>query len=77
MIKTIIFLVILHVVGAAILWGFYKLRDRFDILRDFLRFLAERKLWWLAPILIVFALAGLFVAVTSSSAVSAFIYTLF
>lgn len=77
MIKTIVFWTILVLVAGAVGWGFYKLRDRFDILRDFIRFLAERKLWWLAPILIVFALAGLFVAVTSSSAVSAFIYTLF
>lgn len=77
MIKTIVFWTILVLVAGGVGWGFYKLRDRFDILRDFVRFLAERKLWWLAPILIVFALAGLFVAVTSSSAVSAFIYTLF
>lgn len=70
-------LVIMVVVGGALVWGFYRMKDRFEILREFLQFLGERKLWWLAPMLLVFALAGLFVAVTSSSAVSAFIYTLF
>ncbi len=70
-------LIIAVVVVIGLGWGFYRLRDRFEILREFLQFLRERKLWWLAPILIVFALAGLFVAVTSSSAVGAFIYTLF
>lgn len=77
MILRILPLVLVLVALGAIAWGFYRLRDRFEILREFLQFLAERKLWWLAPILIVFALAGIFVAVTSSSAVSAFIYTLF
>jgi len=70
-------LFIFVIVLGAIAWGVFRLRDRFDILREFIIFLKERKLWWLTPILIVFALAGIFVAVTSSSAVSAFIYTLF
>ena len=72
-----IYWILLTIVFIVLAWGMYRLRDRFEILRDFIHFLAERKLWWLAPILIIFALAGLFVAVTSSSAVSAFIYTLF
>jgi heme/copper-type cytochrome/quinol oxidase subunit 2 len=77
MVGKILFSIAVLVVLGAIVWGVIKLRDRFEILREFLQFLGERKLWWLAPILIVFALAGLFVAATSSSAVSAFIYTLF
>lgn len=72
-----IILGILVVVLASLAWGTWKIRDRFGILGEFLSFLRERKLWWLMPLIIVFALAGLFVLVTSQSAVSAFIYTLF
>jgi len=77
MIGKYLVIVIFAAVIVALGWGVYRLRDRFAILREFLTFLGERKLWWLAPILVVFAAAGLFVAVTSNSAVSAFIYTLF
>jgi len=69
----IIFLIIIISLG----FSAYKLRDRFAILREFIQFLGERKLWWLMPILIIFALAGLFVVITGNSAVGAFIYTLF
>ena len=74
--QTIV-LAILVVVFVSLAWGTWKIRDRFGILGEFLSFLRQRKLWWLMPIIIVFALAGLFVLVTSQSAVSAFIYTLF
>jgi hypothetical protein len=69
----IIFAVVLGVLG----WGAYKFRDRFEILGEFIRFLRERKLWWMIPLLVIFALAGLLVVITSHSAVAAFIYTLF
>jgi hypothetical protein len=60
-----------------LIYGAWKLRDRFEILGEFITFLRERKLWWMIPLFIVFALAGLFVVITSQSAVGAFIYTLF
>jgi hypothetical protein len=46
-------------------------------IKTVLAFLRKRKLWWLAPMLIVlFALAG-FLIVVEGSALAPFIYTLF
>jgi hypothetical protein len=70
-------LVIFVVVIVALGFGAYKLKDRFEILAEFVAFLRERKLWWIMPLLIVFALAGLFVAITGNSAVLTFLYPLF
>lgn len=55
----------------------WKLRDRFEILGEFIMFLRERKLWWIMPLVILFALAGLFVVIAGQSSVGAFIYTIF
>ena len=46
-------------------------------LRQFIRFLWERKLWWLTPIVLVLFFLGLVIVLTESSAVAPFIYTLF
>ena len=56
--------------------GAYRLRNRFEILREFLQFLKERKLWWLAPLVLIFILAGLFVAIMASSPLGGFLYVL-
>ena len=69
--------IILLVVVIGIGWGIYRLRDRFEILGEFIQFLKERKLWWIMPLLIVFAIAGILVVATTHSPVAAFIYTLF
>lgn len=45
--------------------------------RDLVRFLWMRKLWWLIPMVIVLLIFGLFVILASTSAISPFIYTLF
>lgn len=74
MLKYIPLVGLLVLVGA-LLWGAVKYRDRFEILGEFLTFLRERKMWWIMPLVIVFALAGLFVVFTTP--VSAFIYTIF
>lgn len=47
------------------------------ILRDFLRFLAKRKRYWLLPMALTLLVLGLLVALTEGSAVAPFIYTLF
>jgi hypothetical protein len=65
----------LLVLVGALIWGAVKYRDRFEILGEFISFLGERKLWWIIPLVLVFALAGLFVVFTTP--VGAFIYTLF
>ncbi|MBI2410245.1 hypothetical protein HYV30_04410 [Candidatus Kaiserbacteria bacterium] len=40
-------------------------------------FLLHRKKWWLAPVIIVLALLGAVMAVSASSPLAPFIYTLF
>lgn len=45
--------------------------------RDLVRFLWMRKLWWLIPMVIMLLIFGLFVILASTSAISPFIYTLF
>jgi chromate transport protein ChrA len=71
--------VILALVGALVLSLFYsawRLRGRFEIVGEFVMFLRERKLWWITPLVLVFVLAGLFVAVTAGSPLAAFLYAL-
>jgi hypothetical protein len=44
---------------------------------EFWQFLRQEKKYWLIPIVLVFALFGLLIAFSQSSAVAPFIYTLF
>lgn len=71
-----VFLIVLALVLVTLIWGAIKMRDRFEILGEFLVFLKERKLWWIMPMILVFAIVGLFVVITGNSAVMGFIYTL-
>ncbi|UBZ12978.1 DUF5989 family protein [Flagellimonas marinaquae] len=48
-----------------------------EFLKEFFRFLKERKKWWLVPLIIIFVLFGILIFLTSSSALAPFIYTLF
>jgi hypothetical protein len=47
------------------------------VLAELLQFLRQEKKYWLAPIVIVFALLGFLIAVSQSSALAPFIYSLF
>ena len=47
------------------------------VLSEFWQFLRAEKKYWLAPIVIVFALFGLLLVFGQSSALAPFIYTLF
>jgi hypothetical protein len=47
------------------------------VIGEFLEFLRTEKKYWLVPIVIVFALFGLLLVFSQSSAVAPFIYTLF
>jgi len=47
-----------------------------SFVRELLQFVAENKKWWMIPILLVLALAGLLVML-GSTGVAPFIYTLF
>lgn len=48
-----------------------------DFLKDLWLFVKERKLYWLAPVIVVLLLLGLLIVFGGSSAVAPFIYTLF
>ena len=47
------------------------------VLAELFQFLRQEKKYWLVPIVIVFALFGLLIVFSQSSAVAPFIYTLF
>lgn len=48
-----------------------------DLLKDLWGFMAERKKFWLAPVILVMLLLGVLIVMTQGSAVAPFIYTLF
>ena len=49
----------------------------FDLLKDILDFMKERKKFWLTPIIIIMLLLGGLIIMTQGTAVAPFIYTLF
>ena len=48
-----------------------------NFLKEFVEFLAERKKYWLLPIIAVLALFGVLIVLSQGSAVAPFIYTIF
>ena len=48
-----------------------------SFIKEFWEFLAERKKYWLLPIIIVLALFGVLIVLSQGSAVAPFIYTIF
>ena len=48
-----------------------------ELIKDFAGFMAKRKKYWLAPIIIVMLLLGVLVVLASGSAIAPFIYTIF
>jgi len=48
-----------------------------EYLLDILRFLRERKKFWLAPIILIILLIGILLIFAESSAIGGFVYTLF
>jgi len=55
-----------------------KARGRkLSILGEFFVFLKENKRWWLIPIITIFLLLGVLIAVSSKTVWAPFIYTLF
>ncbi len=77
MIHQYILPALILVIVASLGWSAWKLRDRFVILGEFITFLRERKLWWIMPLVMMFALVGLFVVIAGQSTIAAFIYPLF
>ena len=52
-------------------------RDRLGIIGEFLVFLKRRKRLWLAPLVILLILLGIFIVFLEGSALAPFIYALF
>jgi hypothetical protein len=48
-----------------------------DLLKDLWEFMRERKVYWMAPLILVLVLLGGLIVLTQGSAVAPFIYTLF
>ncbi|MGB9329678.1 MAG: DUF5989 family protein [Steroidobacteraceae bacterium] len=48
-----------------------------ELLRDLWLFMRERKKLWLAPVIILLLVVGLFIALSQSSVLAPLIYTLF
>jgi len=51
--------------------------NKFEIILSFLKFLKERKKYWLWPIIIIFLLLGILLIFAQGSVVAPFIYPLF
>jgi hypothetical protein len=49
----------------------------FELLKDLWQFMRERKKLWLAPVIILLVLVGLFIVLSQSSVLAPLIYTLF
>ena len=48
-----------------------------DLLKEFAQFLWYRKLWWMAPIVVILLALGLLIVFTEGSALAPFIYAVF
>ena len=68
--------VFLVFVGGGI-YALYRFKNEIAILREFFEFLREKKLWWIAPIVIVLILLGVMIFAFESGAISSMLYVLF
>ena len=48
-----------------------------DFIREFIKFLMQRKKFWLVPIIVIMMLFGILLIIAQNSVVAPFIYTLF
>tara|TARA_B100000989_G_scaffold289097_1_gene260497 strand:+ start:1773 stop:1922 length:150 start_codon:yes stop_codon:yes gene_type:complete len=48
-----------------------------DFIFEFIKFLKERKKYWLYPIIIILSLFGFLIVLSQGTAVAPFIYTIF
>jgi uncharacterized membrane protein YjdF len=48
-----------------------------ELLKDFSGFMAKRKKYWLAPVILVMLLLGALLVLANGSAIAPFIYTIF
>ena len=69
-------IVFLAAIGG-IIFAIIHYKDRIEILREFVEFLRERKLWWITPIVVILLLLGVIIVFFETGAVSTVIYTIF
>lgn len=48
-----------------------------ELIKDFAGLMAQRKKYWLLPVIVVMLLLGALIVLTQGSAIAPFIYTLF
>jgi hypothetical protein len=48
-----------------------------ELIKDFAGFMAQRKKYWLLPVIVVMLLLGALIVLTQGSAIAPFIYTIF
>ncbi len=48
-----------------------------SFVKDLWRFLRQRKLWWLIPVILFLIIIGVLLIIGGNSAIAPFIYTLF
>ena len=70
-------LLILVIVTAVLVYAVIYMRKRFPIVREFMVFLKERKLWWMTPIAVIFILLAILIVTVESSPLLPFIYAWF
>lgn len=56
---------------------FRSMGSNFGVVRELLRFLWDRKRWWLIPMVVVLMIFGLLFIFASASGIGPLIYTLF
>ena len=54
-----------------------SMTSNFGVVNELLRFLWQRKMWWLIPMVTILLLFGLLLIFATASGVGPFIYTLF
>ena len=54
-----------------------KLKSKLSIVKEFIGFLWERKLWWLIPLMLLILTIGLVLIVSHGTVFAPFIYVLF
>jgi hypothetical protein len=57
--------------------GDSRLMSKSGIVKELWDFIKVRKIWWLAPVIILLLLLGAFIFVAENSAVAPFIYAVF
>ena len=54
-----------------------SMTSNFGVVNELLKFLWQRKMWWLIPMVVVLMVFGLLLIFASASGIGPFIYTLF